>query len=156
MTSMKNIYLSIIVVLVVIIAVMGMMISRSDNGVINNEVNQENMQEERKDVATEEVVVAENGKLVTVHYTGKLEDGTVFDSSRDRNQPFQFILGAGMVIKGWDQGVLGMKVGEKKELVIPAELAYGDKGITGPDGTVVIPGGATLIFDVELLAVDSQ
>ena len=87
------------------------------------------------------------GKTVSVHYTGTLEDGTQFDSSRERG-PFQFNLGAGMVIQGWDEGVAGMRVGGTRVLVIPPELGYGDAGAGG-----VIPGGATLRFEVELLSV---
>lgn len=99
-------------------------------------------------VGTGEEAVA--GKIVTVHYTGTLTDGTKFDSSVDRGQPFKFILGAGQVIQGWEQGFAGMKVGGKRSLVIPANMAYGDRAIGA------IPAGSTLLFDVELLAVDSQ
>lgn len=97
-------------------------------------------------VGTGDVAVA--GKTASVHYTGWLENGKKFDSSVDRGQPFSFPLGAGRVIKGWDEGVQGMKVGGKRKLTIPSELGYGSRGAGG-----VIPPNATLIFDVELLGV---
>jgi FKBP-type peptidyl-prolyl cis-trans isomerase len=91
---------------------------------------------------------ARPGKTVDVHYTGWLENGTKFDSSLDRGRPFSFGLGGGQVIRGWDEGVAGMKVGGKRRLTIPADLGYGARGAGG-----VIPPNATLIFEVELLGV---
>jgi FKBP-type peptidyl-prolyl cis-trans isomerase len=91
---------------------------------------------------------AQAGQTVSVHYTGWLENGKKFDSSVDRGQPFSFPLGAGRVIKGWDEGVKGMKVGGKRKLIIPSNLGYGARGAGG-----VIPPNATLIFEVELLGL---
>jgi len=89
------------------------------------------------------------GDSLTVHYTGMLEDGTKFDSSVDRGTPFNFILGIGQVIEGWEKGMEGMKVGEKRKLTIQPEYAYGERGVPG-----VIPPNATLIFEVELLEIN--
>jgi peptidylprolyl isomerase len=100
------------------------------------------------DLETGDGASPKTGQRVTAHYTGWLEDGTKFDSSLDRGQPLTFVLGLGQVIAGWDEGIATMKVGGKRQLVVPAELAYGEKGASG-----VIPPNATLIFEVELVDV---
>ena len=101
-----------------------------------------------EDVTLGTGAVAEAGKMVSVHYTGWLTNGTKFDSSKDRGRPFSFPLGAGRVIKGWDQGVAGMKVGGVRKLTIPPQLGYGEGG-----AGATIPPNATLVFEVELLGV---
>lgn len=101
-----------------------------------------------KDITVGDGAKAKAGDAATVHYTGWLMDGTKFDSSVDRGQPFEFTIGAGDVIEGWDKGVVGMKAGGKRTLIIPADMAYGDQGAGG-----VIPPGATLKFEVELLGL---
>jgi FKBP-type peptidyl-prolyl cis-trans isomerase len=101
-----------------------------------------------EDLVVGEGRVAEAGQSATVHYTGWLTDGTKFDSSLDRGDPFQFALGAGQVIRGWDEGVQGMRIGGKRKLTIPSDLGYGSRGAGG-----VIPPNATLVFEVELLGL---
>ena len=101
-----------------------------------------------EDLMVGDGVEAQSGKEITVHYTGWLTDGTQFDSSIDRKQPLSIVLGVGQVIKGWDQGIEGMKIGGKRKLTIPPELAYGNRAVGG-----VIPKNATLVFEVELLGV---
>ena len=102
-----------------------------------------------EDINIGEGAAAAAGQKVTVHYTGWLTNGAKFDSSKDRNDPFVFPLGGGRVIKGWDEGVLGMKVGGKRKLTIPPALGYGARGAGS-----VIPPNATLVFEVELLGVN--
>ncbi len=139
----KNIYLTIGLVILVIVgfylfknSTTPVVISNS----INTTTNQTNM-------------TAQNGDIVSVNYTGTLTDGTKFDSSLDHGKPIQFTLGVGQVIKGWDQGIVGMKVGDKKKLTIPPELAYGAQAIPDARGGILIPANSTLIFDVELVDV---
>lgn len=103
----------------------------------------------KKDIKVGTGEEAKSGDTVTVNYRGTLTDGSQFDSSYDRNEPFSFQLGAGNVIKGWDEGVQGMKVGGKRQLIIPSDLGYGAQGMPPK-----IPGGATLVFEVELLKVE--
>ncbi len=103
---------------------------------------------ESTDLVVGQGAEATSGKTVRVHYTGTLTDGKKFDSSLDRGKPFEFKLGAGNVIKGWDQGVVGMKVGGKRKLVIPPDMAYGARGFPP-----VIPPNSTLVFEIELLGV---
>lgn len=103
---------------------------------------------EKTDLVVGTGAVAQAGKKVSVHYVGTLTNGSKFDSSRDRDEPFDFTLGRGQVIKGWDEGVAGMKVGGKRKLVIPPEMGYGARGFPP-----VIPPSSTLVFEVELLGV---
>jgi len=113
-------------------------------------INNQNQVELQTEILTEGSgsAIVESGDSITVDYTGTLEDGTKFDSSLDAGQPFTFTIGQGAVIKGWDQGLLGMKVGEERKLIIPSDLAYGSNG-SGP-----IPPNATLIFTVKLISIN--
>jgi len=142
---MKNILIFIVLVVVVLVGAKIYFGNTVEKQLTNNI----DMSSELKIVdvveGTGEVAVA--GKTVVVHYTGTFEDGTKFDSSVDRGDPFTFLLGSGGVIQGWDIGVEGMKVGGKRSLVIPSDLAYGDADYGS------IPGGSTLLFDIELLEV---
>lgn len=112
------------------------------------EKNQDPNQLQIEDIKVGSGTEAKAGDTAVVHYTGTLENGVKFDSSLDRGEPFSFILGAGQVIRGWDEGVAGMKVGGKRKLIIPSDFGYGARGVPG-----VIPPNATLIFEVELLGI---
>lgn len=124
-------------------------ISQKNIGHVSQKKEAQNMTELKiEDTHVGDGKTAEKGNVLNMHYTGKLEDGTVFDSSHNREQPLRFTLGVGQVIKGWDEGVVGMKVGGKRTLTIPSHMAYGERGAGG-----VIPPNATLIFDIELVDI---
>ena len=126
-----------------------------DNTIKENNIKEDNQSNKEKMELKIEVLqegdgetVTKKGDTISVHYTGTLEDGTKFDSSIDRGEPFLFTIGAGQVIQGWEQGTLDMKVGEKRKLTIPAELGYGSSGAGN-----LIPPNATIIFDIELMGI---
>ncbi len=157
MNMVKKTLLYLIVVFVSTFAIIKV-INYSDNSKSNlpvdkNEQIKENVDMQDNELKIEDLVVgtgteAIEGKTISVHYTGTLTNGSKFDSSKDRNMPFEFTLGAGQVIQGWDKGFKGMKVGGKRKLTIPPSMGYGSQGAGG-----VIPPNATLIFEVELLDV---
>ena len=140
--------MNIVVATLICLVLVGVLVFISINNKVNMDAN--NVDD---NVSTESKRVAESGDMVAMNYTGRLSDGTVFDSNVDPKfghvEPFVFPLGAGRVIPGWDKGIVGMKVGEKKTLTISPEDAYGATGVPG-----VIPPNATLIFEVELLAIN--
>ena len=149
---MKKIYLIIILAILIIVGVYSVLFKNQKPN--ENQLQLNNNIQEIQDMKIETLKEgngseAKNGDTISVHYMGILENGTKFDSSIDRGTPFSFTLGTGQVIQGWDLGVLGMRVGERRKLTIPSELAYGSAGVPG-----AIPPNATLVFEVELLSID--
>jgi FKBP-type peptidyl-prolyl cis-trans isomerase FkpA len=152
-TKVRNQRIILIVMGILIFALIAFMVYRTTNQPdqstsLSGAVTQSASGLVVEDLKVGDGALAEAGAIVTVHYTGWLTDGTKFDSSLDRNQPFVFTLGSGDVIKGWDEGIPGMKVGGKRKLTIPADLAYGARGAGD-----VVPPNATLVFEVELLEI---
>lgn len=150
---MKSLTIKIIITIIVISAVFyggNYYIKKMDLTSSSQTTQQENAPKPKIEILQEgSGAAAKDGDNVSVHYTGTLENGEKFDSSLDRGQPFQFTLGVGQVIKGWDEGIVGMKTGEKRKLTIPPELGYGTKGVSGK-----IPPNSTLIFEVEMLKIN--
>jgi len=152
-TRLRNQRIAIVIVAVLVIAAVAFFIIQGITGKEEAIETSPDMVTTASGLQYQDLVIGQGeeamvGDTVSVHYTGWLEDGTKFDSSVDRGQPFEFTLGLGKVIQGWDEGVAGMKEGGKRKLVIPPDLGYGSSGAGG-----VIPPNATLIFEVELLEI---
>lgn len=144
MFSNKGLLVVIIVAAAMLAGIVFVIVNSKDTQL---NINPENVQVQVEDTSEGTGVAAKDGDTLSVHYVGTFIDGTKFDSSRDRGTPFEVTLGAGQVIPGWEQGIIGMKVGGMRKLTIPPELAYGDKQV-GP-----IPANSTLLFEVELLEI---
>jgi FKBP-type peptidyl-prolyl cis-trans isomerase len=147
MNNKTPLYASILIAILIVAAAVYIINNKKTPTMDTNGINTQTAPE------LEPLKPAEKGDLVVIHYTGTLSNGTKFDSSYDRGEPFVFIIGRDMVIKGWDEGLLGVQRGDKKNLVIPADKAYGDQEIKGPDGKVIIPKNSTLIFDLEVIEI---
>lgn len=149
----------ILILIIIVVIIIGVLLNKEN--VVNAPIMEKNIEQknnksnENKNMQLEIKTTQEgtgerqvkNGDTISVHYTGRLLDGTKFDSSLDRGVPFEFTVGAGMVIQGWEHGFIGAKVGEKRTLIIPAELGYGSR----PSGP--IPANSTLVFDIELISI---
>jgi len=159
---MKKINLTIILVIILIIIIAAIYLFSQQNKMPTTNQNQQPEQQNPQTLSSYEIQgmkveilkegtgeAAKTGDAVSVHYVGTLENGTKFDSSIDRGEPLPFTLGENRVIQGWELGILGMKVGEKRKLTIPSDLAYGNQAVGG-----VIPANATLIFEVELMGIN--
>lgn len=141
------------VIIAIVLAVLGVLVYKGQINMSTSSTSNPTPTVVPSELKIEDIKIGEgeevkSGDVITIHYLGTLENGQKFDSSYDRNEPFQTQIGVGQVIKGWDQGVLGMKVGGKRKLTIPSELGYGSRG-----AGAVIPPNATLIFELELLDV---
>ena len=150
---MKNLIVKIIITIIIISAIFyggNYYIKKMNLTSTNQTAQEENTPKVQIETLQEgSGAEAKEGDNISVNYTGVLENGEKFDSNLDRSEPFQFTLGIGQVIKGWDEGIVGMKMGEKRKLIIPSELGYGTEGVSGR-----IPPNATLIFEVELLKIN--
>jgi len=149
----KYVVFGILAVVIFLLAIYTLLVPQNNTGNDTIELSEEDIMANQEELIVEDIevgigdAVVESGDDIVIHYKGTLTDGTIFDSSYDRGEPFQTQIGVGAVIKGWDEGVLGMKLGGKRKLTIPPDMAYGEQG-QGP-----IPPNSTLIFEVELVEI---